>query len=283
MRAGDWLKSSERVALVRDRRALVRVGGRPGERPLLLLHGFPTTSYDWHTLVERLPEQNRTIAFDFFGFGQSDLPTRWSYDEQVELALAVVRREGAARVLVVAHDYGASVAQELIARFNEGQLPFALDGVVFLNGGLNPALHRALLVQRVLAGPLGALLAPLVLRRGTFERSIRRTLARPERFDFAEHWSLVEAMARRAHDQLHYIAERRTRADRWTRAIAEAKCPLGFAWGKLDPVSGEHVLDWVKQTRPDAEVLALAVGHWPQIEAPDEVAAFVDDFARRHP
>lgn len=81
---------------------------------------------------------------------------------------------------------------------------------------------------------------------------------------------------------MHYIAERRRRALRWIGAFATTKTPLGFAWGMRDPISGAHVLQWIRGRRPDAEALELDVGHYPQVEAPDEVAGFIERFARAH-
>lgn len=51
--------------------------------------------------------------------------------------------------------------------------------------------------------------------------------------------------------------------------------PLAFAWGRRDPVSGDHVLAWIRSIAPTAPTLALDVGHYPQLEARDEVNGFV--------
>ena len=50
--------------------------------------------------------------------------------------------------------------------------------------------------------------------------------------------------------------------------------PLGFVWGMLDPVSGAHMAQRIAERLPDAPLLALEdVAHWPQLEAPERVAA----------
>ena len=273
-----WRAGGSRVRLC-GHEVFVRIAGTG--TPLLFLHGFPTTSYDFDEVIAALETRWQCISFDFAGFGDSEPPLRYSYDHQTELALAVAAHAGIRRAIVVAHDYGVSVAQELLARRPEA---LALDGVVFLNGGLEPALHRALFIQRLLAGPLGAVIAPLLVRRATFTRSLQRVLTRPERFDFEQHWEAVRARGAhlRAHELLHYIAERRVRRTRWVESFADRSTPVGLVWGARDPVSGEHVLDWARSARPDAEVLSLPVGHYPQVESPAEVAAFIDRFARSH-
>ncbi len=247
---------------------------------LLFCHGFPTSSYDWSACIAILEQHYRCVAFDFWGFGDSDPIARYDYDRQTELTLAVAAHAGVTRAVVVAHDYGVSVAQELVAR--APAMP-AIDGVVYLNGGVEPRLHRPIAIQRLLASPLGAVLAPLLVHKSTFARSMARVLARPERFDVDEHWRAISARGaqRRTHALLHYIAERRRRRERWVAAFCDRRLPIALAWGVRDPVSGAHVLQWAQQQRPDAEALALPVGHYPQLEAPDEVASLIARFAAR--
>ncbi len=275
MRYTAWHTSGDTVRLL-GRDVFLRTSGTGPA--LLFLHGFPTSSYDWSDVIATLASHHRCVTFDFAGFGASAPPDHYDYDHQTDLALAVAAHLGLTRCTLVAHDYGVSVAQELLAR---RPAALTLDGVVFLNGGVEPRLHRPIALQRLLAGPLGALIGPLVVSERTFTRSMRRLLARPERFDMHEHWQAIHAHGshRRTHDLLHYIAERRHRRDRWVDAFTDRSTRVGLVWGERDPVSGAHVLEWARARRPDAEVLALPVGHYPQIEAADEVAEFIARFA----
>jgi pimeloyl-ACP methyl ester carboxylesterase len=103
-----------------------------GEGPLLLLlHGFPSSSYDWRLLLEQELPPNR-LAFDFLGFGLSDKPRDHDYSLfwQADLTEELVRRHGDGRpVLIVAHDMGTSVANELMARDLEGKLEMEIAGI----------------------------------------------------------------------------------------------------------------------------------------------------------
>lgn len=264
---------------------LVDVGGErvfardDGAGPaVLLLHGLPTSSYDWDPLVAALKGRYRCVSLDFLGFGASSKPDRpYSYEAQLDAVAAVVRAKGLTDVFVVAHDYGATVAQELLARMIDGSPVVTVRGALFLNAGLNPALHRPRPIQRLLAGPLGPWVGPLLTSRRTFERSLRGVLTRPERMDFEAHWDALamNGGARIFHRLMHYMAERRQNAERWTSAFAKAPVPVAFAWGTEDPVSGAHVLEWIRAIQPAAPTLALAVGHYPQAEAEAEVNAFV--------
>src|SRR4029078_405892 len=79
---------------------------------LLLLHGFPSSSYDWRLLLERETE-HAVLAPDFLGFGFPEKRRDHTYTLhwQADLVEELVRRHGAGRrVFFVAHDMGTSVA-----------------------------------------------------------------------------------------------------------------------------------------------------------------------------
>ncbi len=250
---------------------------------ILFLHGFPTSSLDFAGAVTTLKNSFRCLTFDFLGFGNSDKPdSTYSYQQQTDLACAVAEHYGVSQAFVVAHDYGVSVGQELLARHAEGRLPFALAGITFMNGGLTPSLHRPLLVQRLLASPIGFALAPLLVNRLTLRRSLGRIMHTPEALDIEEHWKAIAMRGgpNRMPALLGYIRERRMFAERWSSAMRNATVPLSFAWGLRDPISGPHMLEWARSIRPDAAVLALdEAGHYPQLEQETEVTTFVKKVA----
>ena len=90
---------------------------------ILLIHGFPTSSWDWAPLWPALSESHRLVAMDLLGFGYSAKPLhhRYSILEQADLCEALVSDRKLDRFHVLAHDYGDTVAQELLARQNEGR------------------------------------------------------------------------------------------------------------------------------------------------------------------
>jgi pimeloyl-ACP methyl ester carboxylesterase len=277
-RAAEWWAGGARIPGPGGHRVFVRTGGPDGAPLLTFLHGFPTSSLDWAGMFDRLGGERRLLALDFLGFGDSDKPKphRYSLLEQADAVEAAWRHFGVERTALVAHDYGVSVAQELLARRDDRDLPVEVTAAAFLNGGMIPSLHRALPVQRLLAHRLsGPVLTRLVTER-TFTRGLRRVIARPlADAELHEHWlALVNRGGRDlAHPLLAYIEERLTYAARWEQAIARADVPLRFVWGPLDPVSGAHMLAELRLRRPDAAIAELAgVGHYPQLEDPDAVA-----------
>ncbi len=143
------------------RRVFVRTAITPGRPPLLLIHGYPTASYDWVRVWPRLAARHSLYALDLLGFGRSEKPrdTDYPIELQADLCMALLDDRGVGNAHVLAHDYGDTVAQELLAREREGQLRIA--SMAFLNGGLFPETHRARPIQKLLANPL---LGPLLAR-----------------------------------------------------------------------------------------------------------------------
>ncbi len=260
-----------------DREIFVRTGGA-GEW-CTLLHGFPTSSFDWHRVWGALAGARRVLAFDFLGFGDSDKPAEHEYSilEQADLTEAVWRRHGVRRTALVAHDYGVSVAQELLARLGEGRLDVEVPVVVFLNGGLYPELHRAQPTQLMLLDPeRGPELGKLVTEE-TFARALATTFSPAHQLspdDFHQHWLAISRRDghRIGHRLIQYIPDRRRHRERWVGALETTAVPRHFVWGELDPVSGAHMADGIAARLPAADLVRLAdVGHWPQLEAPEAV------------
>jgi pimeloyl-ACP methyl ester carboxylesterase len=245
-----------------------------------LFHGFPTSSFDWHRVWPTVTTRRRALAFDFLGFGESDKPAEHAYSmiEQADLMQALWERHGITRTDLVVHDYGVSIAQEILARHAEGGLGVEITSVTFLNGGIYPDLHRPQPSQVMLLDPVqGPKLGDLVTAE-TFAMALRATYApgrQPDDAELADQWRTVERRGghRIGHRLIQYIRDRERHAERWVRALETTTVPRHFVWGMLDPVSGAHMAARLRERLPDVDRVELAdVAHWPQLEAPGEVA-----------
>jgi pimeloyl-ACP methyl ester carboxylesterase len=251
-----------------------------------LLHGFPTSSWDWAALWPALVARHRVIAFDFLGFGLSDKPRDGDYTiaHQADIAEAVLAHHGVDRYALLAHDYGDTIAQELLARQLDGTGKATLQAAVLLNGGLFPETHRPVLLQRLLIGPLGPLVARLSNYRG-FASTLRRICTRPwAEIELRGHWQLlIRADGRRILPKLiRYMDERRRHRARWVGALQRTTVPVRVIDGLEDPISGAHMVARYRELILDPDVIGLpGVGHYPQVEAPEEVVAAIGDFFER--
>jgi len=111
--------------------------GATDSDPLLVLHGFPSCSFDWRHVLDELRAHRRVVAIDFLGFGLSDKPDlRYGMRLQADIVQGVARELGLTSVALLTHDMGDTVGGELLARSLEGTLPFAVTRRVLTNGSI---------------------------------------------------------------------------------------------------------------------------------------------------
>ena len=256
---------------------------------LLLIHGFPTASWDWWQMWDQLTAQYRVLALDMIGFGFSDKPRKYPYSilDQADLVEHFLDLKQIKSVKILSHDYGDTVAQELLARYNERisnqQNGVAIESLCFLNGGLFPETHHALLIQKILMSPIGSIVAKLFSRKklGVNFKKVFGPNTQPTEKELDEFWSLITHKEGKkiSHLLIRYMQERRDHRERWVSAIQDASIPIRLIDGVFDPISGQHMVDRYKEIIPNPDVIELKdIGHFPLVEAPDLVLKYYLEF-----
>lgn len=281
----DWKNQGKYYIYKGEHRIFYR---RAGSGPvLLLLHGFPTASWDWHKMWSVLAERFEVIAPDFIGFGFSDKPRQYHYGilDQSDLIEELMSSLQITEAHILAHDYGDTVAQEILARFLEKKekAVFRIKSVCFLNGGLFPESHQPRLIQKLLISPIGFLLTPF-LSKAMLKRNFDKifgpdTKASDQEID--DFYALIQHHqgTRIFHKLIRYMADRRQYRDRWVEALVQSSVPLRLIDGARDPISGRHLAMRFAELVPEADVVLLdQIGHYPQTEAPEEVLNHFFDF-----
>ena len=253
---------------------------------LVLIHGFPTSSWDYHHVWTPLESHFRLITLDMLGYGLSDKPFnhRYSILTQANIIQSLLKELGVTQFNILAHDYGDSVAQELLARDLENDSAL-IQSVILLNGGLFIEAQRPVLLQKLLLSPIGPIVARFIRYR-KFKKNFDRICAKPlPDEELATYWQLIvnNQGIRVMPKIIQYIKERKRYRSRWVASLSEAQCPLKFVNGIEDPVSGQLMVDRYRQLVPNGEVKALkGVGHYPQAEAPEIVLKQAFEFWRSH-
>jgi pimeloyl-ACP methyl ester carboxylesterase len=279
-RAKDWIAQCETLVSRRGHRLAFR---RRGAGPtVVLLHGFPTWSYDYAAVANDLARDHEVITLDFLGYGASDKPNPYEYSvtesaDSVEDLMAALELSSAHFVV---HDYGGIVGQELVDRQLAGGLPFNIVGLTILNCGIVYSAYRPTRVQKLLNTPvLGKLVAGRV-SAGTLRSGLAKVWGTSKLSDeeFGELWHGIarDDGHKLAHLLIRYNTERAHHHRRWEAALVAWEGPLQLIWGLDDPVSGRHVLEQATRILPRAVVTELdGVGHFPQAEAPGAVATAI--------
>jgi len=218
---------------------------------------------------------------DFLGYGASDKPNPYEYSvaESADTVEDLAAHLDLASVCLVAHDYGAIVGQELIDRALTDRLGFSISSLIVLNSGIVFSAYRPTRLQKLLSLPgIGKLIASRVtagrLRSGL--DAVRVSRLTDIEFDDLWYGVSLHQGHKLAHLLIRYNAERVAHHRRWEKALADWDGPLRLVWGLDDPVSGRHVLEKATTALPHAAVTKLdGVGHFPQSEEPEAVAAAV--------
>lgn len=246
---------------------------------LLCLHGFPTSSFDYHKIWHALASETPVLAFDMIGYGFSAKPPDWGYTtfDQVDVLEALLAHLQIKRVHILAHDYGNTITQELLAREGEGRQDFSIESICFLNGALFPETHRPILAQKLLISPIGALFGRFI-PDGQFKRSLASIFGEQtkptadELSDFADAFNYNRGK-RIAHRLIRYMTERVTYRERWVAALLGMRQPFRFINGLADPVSGAHLVQRFRELMPgQKDIVELpGIGHFPHLESPGRV------------
>jgi pimeloyl-ACP methyl ester carboxylesterase len=281
----NWFAQGDYLCL-QGHNIFVRDSGVSQLPTLLLLHGFPTSSWDWQPLWQDLSANYRLIALDMLGFGFSDKPDphHYSIHGQADIVEALVTAKGLNKLHVLAHNYGDTVAQELLARQLEGNGAGQWLSCCFLNGGLFPETHRALLTQKLLLSRFGSLLNRFT-GFAKFSRnfsSVFGAQTKPSQQQLQEFWWLINYNQGKHlfHNLITYMRDRIEHRQRWVSALQQSTIPLALINGAVDPVSGAHMVARYKELgcRLDYSGNLPLIGHYPQVESAQEVASHYQQF-----
>lgn len=259
---------------------------------ILLIHGFPTASWDWHKIYDDLCDKFTVVAPDMIGFGFSDKPKNYAYSilDQADLIEALIGQLELSSVHLLCHDYGDTVGQELLARYTErkekGESVFEIKSICFLNGGLFPESHNLMLIQKLLISPIGFLLNPFLSKsklRSNFNSIFGRD-TQPSEKEIDEFYYLINYNKGKSimNKLIRYMAERKQYRERWVQALVNPLMPIRLIDGSQDPISGRHLAERYEEVvdRPDVIHLEEA-GHYPQTERPDLVLHHYLDFINK--
>jgi len=277
-----WMASG-RFASVDGTHVWYKAGGRGPW--LVCFHGFPTSSWDWHKLVPLLTPHFRVLIFDFPGYGLSEKPVDRDYSllRQMDAVEALLQLLNISEFDLLAHDMGASVACELLYRLEESQTSLRLRSLSLLNAGVYMDMHQPLPTQRLLRTPvLGGLFARLSSYR-VFKLQYPQVYADPDSFDeehYRQQWALIlnnngrQTLAKIA----GYMKERVRKEQRWLGPLHRAALPIKLIWGRKDPIAVHAIAEKLKDQNPGITLKSLDdFGHYPQLEAPEQVAALLLD------
>jgi haloalkane dehalogenase len=260
-------------------------GQREGE-VVLLVHGTPSWSFEYRHVIPVLARTRRVIALDHLGFGLSERPEGFVYSPEAHTAVLreVVAKLGLGRFSLVVHDYGGPIALPLAVAE-----PERVSSLVVLNSWMWHLAEDPKLAQgaRLLGSWLGrfmyrwlnASLRVLMPFGYAVRKRLTPRIHAQYLMPFVRHaarervlWALARAL----------LGSRESFETLWNARARLATIPSLIVWGSGDRALPPSVLERLRRALPQARVQELVgVGHWPQEEAPAEVARLLDGFLPR--
>ncbi len=282
-----WLEQGTHID-VNGRRIFVY---ERGEGPtVLLMHGFPTSCYDWRGIVSRMSDTYRCVAFDFPGYGLSDKPVAYSYSlfQQTDTVEGLVGSLDVGEAHVVSHDVGQTVHAELLAREQEGRLPFRIITSTILNG--STLMDKATITpfQRLLASNESLPQAMAICENvgANYVDGLKALMKRPDAVDDEDAMVMNELLLyqdgnRRIPALSGYMRERYLHKDRWVGALKATKSPIQLVWADGDPVANVEMGRALSNEVGQALYTELTgLGHFLLMEDPETVAGHILKFIR---
>ncbi len=282
-----WLGEGRRVEVDGKRLFVYERGEGP---PVLLLHGFPTSCYDWRGVVDVLSPEYRCLTFDFPGYGLSDKPLAYSYSlfQQTDAVEGLARALSVTEAHVVSHDVGQTVHAELLAREQEERLAFRIASSTILNGSTMQEAATVTQFQRLLGAneTLPQAIAICENVSAIYIEGLKALMKRPEALSQEDATVMEELLLyqdgnRRIPALSAYMRERYIHRERWLGALKRTETPIQLVWADGDPVANVQMGRALSKELPQAHYIELSgLGHFLLIEDPSTVAKHILKFIR---
>lgn len=254
-------------------------GSRGQGVPVVLLHGFPTSSRLWHAVVRDFPAGHRLVVCDLPGYGRSDPgPGGDGCTELCEVALRLLDDLRIPQACLVGHGIGGGVAQAVAVRAPGRVSHLALiDCAAF---GAAPQ-HMARLARLLI--PVARWLPPGLLA-GLVQGSVRTGFADPERSRLTLDTCLHPFTTAHGRDVLigHLRALGRCDTAGITPRVAALGIPTAILWGAADPFYPASLARRLQQAIPHATLdVVEGARHFLPEDAPDRVLRRLAELLKR--
>jgi pimeloyl-ACP methyl ester carboxylesterase len=279
-----------RYATVDGRRLFYRESGHDDAPIIVLLHGFPTSSYMFRDLIGALADDYHVIAPDHLGFGYSDMPPvaefDYTFDALADLTQGLLDQLGLSRYAIYVQDYGAPIGWRLAL-----SRPQSISAIVTQNGngydeGFIEGFWKTVWdYQRAQTAETEA-----AIRTALDVESVKwqyLTGAPEESLVSPDTWTLDSALLSRPGNdeiQLKLFRDYATNPPMYPALhdyLRTSAVPVLAVWGQQDPIFGPDGARAFERDARDAEIHLLDGGHFLLETAVDEVADLIKAFLRR--
>lgn len=249
---------------------------------LLIIHGYPYSSFEWKDTINELSKTYRVTIFDLLGMGFSSKPKNqaYSFEEYCEIVNDLLQTLRISQTHILSHDLGVSVAQELIAREIEGENNFKIMSSAFMNGSLFIDVYKPRLIQKILSKSptiIGKTISKMLTKKlvNNSVKSVFGPYTKPSENFLDKQWEILNYNNGKQITYLigRLVFKKYNYLNRWVNAMQTTNTPMCYICGPFDPNSGSHMAKRYEELIPNPKIYLLNqyIGHWPQLEDRDNM------------
>lgn len=268
-----------------------REAGPPNAPVVLLLHGFPASSFMFRDLIPQLSDRFRVIAPDYPGFGYSAAPATedyaYTFDRLTDVIAKFTDRLGLNKYAIYMQDFGGPVGFRLATSRPEKVSALIVQNANAYEQGLPDSFWTP--ARRLWEDPSPANFAKIAeaaISDSALEWNYTHGVKDPTKVS-PDSWVLQRALVNRAGNKeimLALLYDYRTNLDhyaKWQEYFRKHQPPMLIVWGKSDvifPAPGAHAY---LHDLPEAELHLLDSGHFALEDKVEEIARYMRDFLDR--
>ncbi len=265
-----------------------RRAGPKNAPAIVLLHGFPSSSRQFDTLIPLLATRYQLIAPDFPGFGQSDAPPSSSYAytfDNLKTIGRLLEQLKISRYTFYLHDYGGPVGFRIMSAHPDRLRALIIQNANAYEEGLGA---KWVGIAQYWADPKAySEVFDAFVSRTTTEQRHKLGTSHPERYNpntwTDEYAHLVGPGQREIQADLLYDYRTNVASySEWQAWLRKHKPPTLVVWGRNDPSFIAPGAEAFKRDLPDAEIHLIDAGHFALDEKNDEIASLILAFLAKH-
>jgi pimeloyl-ACP methyl ester carboxylesterase len=274
-------------AEVHNLKIFYREAGKRDSPTIVLLHGFPTSSFMFRNLIPLLAETNHVIAPDYPGFGFSDAPSVDDFEYTFNHLASVMgdflfKSLGLKKFSIYVQDYGAPIGYRIAAAN-----PSAIEKIVVQNGnaylvGIGAAFDpmKPFWANRnpETEAPVRALLTHETTKFQYMHGAKDPNKISPDTYTFDQ--TLLDRPGNNAIqlNLLHNYQSNPPKYEGWHEFFRNNQPPMLIVWGKNDPFFTVEGAEAYLKDLPNAQLYLLETGHFALEEELDFIAGKMNKF-----
>ena len=281
----EWKKNHKTINL--HEQNISYVDTEQGDDVLLILHGFATSSYDYHKIIDDLKKSYRVIIPDLIGFGYSSKPKHYFYTakDQASLLTVFLRELKIKNLSIMAQGFGVCILDEIESILDLGFVDLQINNVFFLNSRIQLALTKDEEDLEIQKQNLTSSLLKMSLSYEMFKKYMKVSFYEKEAISEEElqnYWEMLTFNngIKTMNFIDNYMLETTKFGKKRLLNLKKSSVNKFVIWGKNDENDSIESFEKIKELLElNSKNMALIdkCGHFPMFEKPEEFSKIIKE------